>query len=59
MKHHGDRIELTTTVTALGHTAHPGEQGTVQSSDPDGYLIVRMDNGRTTFPHEGEVTTPR
>ncbi|MFE1576247.1 hypothetical protein [Streptomyces fradiae] len=51
----GSRIELTATVTALGHTAHVGEQGTVQGSDPDGYLIVRMDNGRTTFPHVGEV----
>jgi len=51
----GDRIELTATVTALGHTAHEGEQGTVQGSDPDGYLIARMDNGRTTCPHESET----
>ncbi|MDV9190941.1 hypothetical protein R6L23_22465 [Streptomyces sp. SR27] len=51
----GSRIELTATVTALGHTAHPGEQGTVQGTDPDGCLIVRMDNGRPAFPHRDEV----
>ncbi|KOU99107.1 hypothetical protein [Streptomyces sp. XY533] len=51
----GSRIELTAPVTALGHTAHEGEQGTVQGTDPDGYLIVRMDDGRHSFPHRDEV----
>lgn len=51
----GDRIELTADVTALGHTHHQGDKGTIQGSDPDGYLTTRMDNGRTTFPHHTET----
>ncbi|MER6480920.1 hypothetical protein [Streptomyces filamentosus] len=51
----GDRVRLKVPVTALGHLAHPGEEGTVQGSDPEEYLIVCMDDGRTTFPHVGEV----
>jgi len=50
----GSRIQLTQQVESLGTTHHPGDQGTVQGSDPDGYLIVRMDDGRT----QDEVTSP-
>jgi len=51
----GDRIELTVTVEALGTRHQAGDRGTVQGSDPDGYLIARMDDGRTAFPRHDET----
>jgi hypothetical protein len=54
----GDRIELTTDIHALNTRHQAGQQGTVQAMDPDGYLTVRMDDGRTAFPHHTEVDPP-
>lgn len=51
----GNRIELTTDVTALGHTHQAGDRGTVQELHSDGYLTVRMDDGRPQFPHAEET----
>jgi hypothetical protein len=51
----GDRIELTVTVEALGTRHQAGDRGTVQGVDPGGYLIARMDDGRTAFPHRDET----
>lgn len=53
--HIGQHIELTAQVSALGHTAYPGDQGVVKGIHTDGLLTVRMDNGRTQFPHRDEV----
>jgi len=53
----GQRIELTARIEALGNTAYPGDQGTVEGvHDGGGILTVRMDNGRTHFPTRDEVT---
>jgi hypothetical protein len=55
---HGQRVQLTTDIEAVGTRHQAGEQGTVHSSDrTDGYLIVRMDDGRTNFPHTSETRT--
>ncbi|MEU2287863.1 hypothetical protein ABZ614_39170 [Streptomyces sp. NPDC013178] len=51
----GQRIELTTRIESLGNTARPGDQGTVEGVHTDGYLTVRMDNGRPQFPRTDEV----
>lgn len=50
-----DRIELTAEVTALGHTHHEGDHGVVQEVHTGGLLTVRMDDGRTQFPHTNET----
>lgn len=51
----GDRVELTTDVAALGHTARAGTQGRVEEVHTSGHLTVRFDNGRTNFPTRDEV----
>jgi hypothetical protein len=51
----GQRIQLTVRVEALGVTANPGDKGTVEGVGSDGYLTVRLDNGRRTYPHTDEV----
>ncbi|MFB7341229.1 hypothetical protein ACFRFJ_28275 [Streptomyces hydrogenans] len=53
----GTRITLTTTVEALGNRHRAGEQGKVEETHTDGYLTVRMDDGRHNFPHRDEVTS--
>ncbi|MEY9961505.1 hypothetical protein [Streptacidiphilus sp. MAP5-52] len=52
----GQRVELTARIEALGNTAYPGDQGTVEGVHSGGSLTVRMDNGRTHFPTRDEVT---
>lgn len=52
---HGDRIELTTDVEALGTRHHTGDQGTVREVHVGGHLTVRMDDGRPQFPRTDEV----
>ncbi|MFF3019721.1 hypothetical protein [Streptomyces sp. NPDC057939] len=53
----GDRITLTNDIEALGTRHSAGEQGTVEAMHTGGYLTVRMDDGRTNFPSQDEVTT--
>ncbi|MFE5560274.1 hypothetical protein [Streptomyces sp. NPDC056544] len=53
----GDRVTLTNDIEALGTRHSAGEQGTVEGMHTGGYLTVRMDDGRTTFPAQDEVTT--
>jgi hypothetical protein len=51
----GDCVELVAPVTALGHTAHPGDMGRVEEVHTGGLMTVRLENGRHTFPHRDEV----
>nr|MDT0521296.1 hypothetical protein [Streptomyces sp. DSM 41633] len=53
----GDRITLTTDIEALGTRHSAGDQGTVEEVHTGGHLTVRMDDGRTNFPAQDEVTT--
>ncbi|MFF5131028.1 hypothetical protein ACFY41_29405 [Streptomyces syringium] len=53
----GDRVTLTTDIEALGTRHKAGDQGTVEEAHTGGHLTVRMDDGRTNFPTQGEVTT--
>ncbi|WP_158070742.1 hypothetical protein [Streptomyces sp. CB00316] len=53
----GTRIQLTADIEALGTRHKAGDQGTVEGVHTGGNLTVRMDDGRTTFPSQDEVTT--
>jgi hypothetical protein len=53
---HGQRIQLTETVTALGHTHQQGDQGHIEGYDAmDQTLTLRMDNGRAQFAGTSQV----
>ncbi|MFH8520295.1 hypothetical protein ACH4CE_35530 [Streptomyces gelaticus] len=52
----GQRVELTATISALGTTARPGDQGVIREVHVSGHLTVRMDDGRVQFPTLDEVT---
>jgi hypothetical protein len=54
--HVGQRVQLTTTITALGHTAQEGEQGYIRGVHTGGYFTVRLDSGRETWPTATEIT---
>ncbi|MEU3268694.1 hypothetical protein [Streptomyces bacillaris] len=51
----GQRIEFKTQVEALGHTARPGDKGTIEGVCTGGTLTVQMDSGRPSFPRVDEV----
>lgn len=55
----GDHIKLTTTITALGITHHPGDRGVIEAWEVGQPYILRMDDGRPQFAdrHEFTVTT--
>lgn len=51
----GQRVEPTATISALGTTAHPGDQGVIREVHVSGHLTVRMDDGLDQFPTFDEV----
>ncbi|MFJ6669417.1 hypothetical protein [Streptomyces sp. NPDC091383] len=51
----GQRIAIKTLVEALGHTARPGDKGTIEGVHTGGTLTVLLDNGRPSFPTVSEV----
>ncbi|MFF4410150.1 hypothetical protein [Streptomyces sp. NPDC001404] len=51
----GNRVTLTTDIEAAGTRHCAGEHGTVEQVHVDGYLTVRMDDGRRNFPTRNEV----
>ncbi|MEO3976735.1 hypothetical protein [Streptomyces sp. CAU 1734] len=51
----GDGVKLTAEVTALGHTAQPGEAGVVEEVHAGGLMTIRLESGRRTFPQPSEV----
>ncbi|MFJ9149115.1 hypothetical protein ACIRP7_13800 [Streptomyces sp. NPDC102270] len=53
----GDHVELTAEVTALGHTAQPGEMGEVEEVHTGGLMTVRLESGRRTCLHRDEVVS--
>jgi hypothetical protein len=52
----GDRIQLTTTITALGTTHHPGDRGVIEAWEVGQPYILRMDDGRPQFADRHEFT---
>ncbi|MFB8044159.1 hypothetical protein ACFC8F_23095 [Streptomyces hydrogenans] len=51
----GQRVQLTATITALGYTAHAGQEGEITGVHTDGYFTVRLDTGRETWPTSAEI----
>lgn len=51
----GEKVELTVDVDSLGTRHRAGDRGEVTGVHADGYLTVRMDDGRAQFPRAGEV----
>lgn len=52
----GSRVVLAVDIETLGARHEAGSQGTVEKVHAGGGLTVRMDDGRATFPGQGDVS---